>query len=246
MSKVYVVTGANRGIGLALVTELSSQGHKIIATARTPATATKLRALRNVSVVQAEMSDLKSLTRVAAEIAALAPEGIDELWNNAGANGNAGLVTDIDFVKYHEELAINVVAPGAITQGLLPLLRKKQTRKIVFITSIMGSGQTISSIIGNVLKGLPIPITEDVLGMSSYCSSKSALTMQAIGWNGALFKEGFVVAPIHPGWVRTDMARPEATLSVEESVAGLLKTIGDAKPVENLVLLNYNGETLPW
>jgi NAD(P)-dependent dehydrogenase (short-subunit alcohol dehydrogenase family) len=81
MSKVYVVTGANRGIGLALVIELSSQGHKIIATARTPEAATKLKALPNVSVVQAEMSDLKSLPRVVADIAVLAPEGIDELWN---------------------------------------------------------------------------------------------------------------------------------------------------------------------
>jgi hypothetical protein len=89
-------------------------------------------------------------------------------------------VSDIDFVKYHEELAINVVAPGAITQGLLPLLRKKQTRKIIFISSVMGSGQIASSIIGNVLKGVPIPVTEDFLRMSSYCSSKSALTMQAI------------------------------------------------------------------
>lgn len=46
--------------------------------------------------------------------------------------------------------------------------------------------------------------------------------------------------------VRTDLTLPHATLSVEESVTGLLKTIGDAKPVEDLVLLNYNGETLPW
>jgi hypothetical protein len=46
--------------------------------------------------------------------------------------------------------------------------------------------------------------------------------------------------------VRTDLTLPEATLSVEESVTGLLKTVGDAKPVADLVLLNYNGETLPW
>jgi hypothetical protein len=46
--------------------------------------------------------------------------------------------------------------------------------------------------------------------------------------------------------VRTDMALPTATLSVEESVDGLLKTIGDATPVEDLVLRNYNGDALPW
>jgi hypothetical protein len=46
--------------------------------------------------------------------------------------------------------------------------------------------------------------------------------------------------------VRTDLTLPHATLSVEESVTGLLKTIGDTELVEDLVLLNYNGETLPW
>ena len=86
MSKVYVVTGANRGIGLALVTELSRQGHTVIATARTPETATKLKVLQNFSIVQAEMSDLMSLPRVVADIAALAPDGIDELWNVCSSN----------------------------------------------------------------------------------------------------------------------------------------------------------------
>jgi NAD(P)-dependent dehydrogenase (short-subunit alcohol dehydrogenase family) len=82
MSKTIVVTGANRGIGLALATALTAQGHKVIATARTPHAATKLNALPNiVGVVQAEFSDLKSIPRVVADITALAPEGIDELWN---------------------------------------------------------------------------------------------------------------------------------------------------------------------
>jgi NAD(P)-dependent dehydrogenase (short-subunit alcohol dehydrogenase family) len=86
----------------------------------------------------------------------------------------------MDFVEYHKQLAINVVAPGAITQGLLPLLRKKQTKKIIFLSSAMGSGQLASSYIGRVLKGLPPPVTEDFLTMNAYSSSKSALTMLAI------------------------------------------------------------------
>jgi NAD(P)-dependent dehydrogenase (short-subunit alcohol dehydrogenase family) len=82
MSKVIVITGANRGIGLALAKAFSDQGHKVIATARKPEDAKQLRALPNViGIVKAEMADLPSLPRVAEEIAELAPDGIDELWN---------------------------------------------------------------------------------------------------------------------------------------------------------------------
>ncbi|KFY94886.1 hypothetical protein V500_03011, partial [Pseudogymnoascus sp. VKM F-4518 (FW-2643)] len=246
MSKTVVITGANRGIGLALATAFAAQGHKVIATARNPQVATKLNALPSlVGVVQAELSDLQSLPRVIADLSALAPEGIDELWNNAGSASVRGPLTEIDFVKFHEELAINVVAPGALLQGLLPLLQKRDTKKVVFMSSAMGSSTLASSIIGRVLKGEPKPVTEDFFDMNTYCCEKSALTMQAIGWNAALFPEGFTIVPIHPGWVRTDMAMPNADLSTDKAVDGLLKTIGAAKPTPDLVLLNYNGNTLP-
>lgn len=82
MSKIVVITGANRGIGLALATAFTSAGHFVIATARTPSAAHKLAALPNIlGIVKAEMSDLASFDGVAAEIARLAPDGIDELWN---------------------------------------------------------------------------------------------------------------------------------------------------------------------
>lgn len=82
MSKIIVVTGANRGIGLELTKTLASQGHKIIAVIRNPASATDLQALPNVlGVVKGDMADLVSLPKVAEDIATLAPEGIDELWN---------------------------------------------------------------------------------------------------------------------------------------------------------------------
>jgi NAD(P)-dependent dehydrogenase (short-subunit alcohol dehydrogenase family) len=83
-------------------------------------------------------------------------------------------------VKFHEELAVNVVAPGALLQGLLPLLRKRDTKKVVFTSSAMGSSTVASSIIGRVLKGEPKPATEDFFDMNTYCCEKSALTMQAI------------------------------------------------------------------
>jgi hypothetical protein len=65
-------------------------------------------------------------------------------------------------------------------QGLLPLLRKKDTKKVVFMSSAMGSSTITASIIGRVLKGEPKPITEDFFEMNTYCTEKSALTMQAL------------------------------------------------------------------
>lgn len=88
MSKIIVVTGANRGIGLALAQALGEQGHRIIATARNPETSTRLKVLPNViGTVQAEMSDLKSLPRAVSDIYRLAPDGIDELWNVREVDG---------------------------------------------------------------------------------------------------------------------------------------------------------------
>ncbi len=82
MSKVKVITGANRGIGLELVKVLSSHGDKIIATARDPDAATALKAIPNlVGIVKLDLGDLDSLAPAATEIARLAPDGIDELWN---------------------------------------------------------------------------------------------------------------------------------------------------------------------
>lgn len=82
MTKIVVITGANRGIGLALAKAMDGLGVKIIGTARRPEEATELKALANcIDVVQAEMADISSLPRVAEDIAKLAPDGIDELWN---------------------------------------------------------------------------------------------------------------------------------------------------------------------
>jgi hypothetical protein len=161
-----------------------------------------LKVLPNViGIVQAEMSDLKSLPRVVSDIYRLAPDGIDELWNvrevdgrnltycetntsrkiqNAGSTTVRGPLTEIDPIRFHEELGINVVAPVAITQGLLPLLRKRQTKKVVFMVSAMGSSQIASAMVGLTLKDQPKPVTEDYFPLNTYCSEKSALIMQAI------------------------------------------------------------------
>jgi NAD(P)-dependent dehydrogenase (short-subunit alcohol dehydrogenase family) len=82
MSKLIVITGANRGIGLEIAKLLSQKGIKIIGTARNPESATELKSLENVvGVVKADQGNVASYSQIAANIEKLAPEGIDELWN---------------------------------------------------------------------------------------------------------------------------------------------------------------------
>ncbi|RFU25197.1 hypothetical protein B7463_g11148, partial [Scytalidium lignicola] len=249
MPKIIVITGANRGIGLQLAKSLTAQGHRVIAVVRNPDAATTLKTFPHIlGIVKGKMGDLASLPRVAADIAKLAPEGIDELWNNAGQLSHRGPLTEVDPVKYREDLEVNVVSPSAFTNYLLPLLRKRQTKKIIFMSSAMGSTIIAEKFIRSRLKGENPPVTEDFLETMPYCVGKSALTMQALGWHGTLFPDGFTVIAIHPGWVQTDLTGGpgRAALTTEQSVTGVLETVGNAKHQEEFVLYNYNGQTLPF
>lgn len=113
---------------------------------------------------------------------------------------NSQPMEKIDPFGFQTELTVNVVAPSELTRHLLPLLRQKLTKKIIFMTSAMGSSTNAARFIGASLKGLNPVVTEDYFIQIPYSTTKSALTMQAIGWNGALFKEGFATIAIHPGW----------------------------------------------
>jgi NAD(P)-dependent dehydrogenase (short-subunit alcohol dehydrogenase family) len=91
----YIVTGANRGIGLEFVKQLSARGDTVFATARNPEAAKALQALaadRNVFIIPLEVTDVESIKAAAKEIDAKAPQGVDVLINNAGINA----------IRYHD------------------------------------------------------------------------------------------------------------------------------------------------
>jgi NAD(P)-dependent dehydrogenase (short-subunit alcohol dehydrogenase family) len=79
-----------------------------------------------------------------------------------------------------------------------------------------------------------------------YRASKAALNQMNRSLAAELAGEGFKCLAVHPGWVRTDMGGPNATLSVEESTRQILSTIGRAGAAENGGFFNFDGERLPW
>lgn len=87
-----------------------------------------------------DITSEESIKSALDEITKLAPNGIDELWNNAGRDSTRGYVTEpIDIQEWIAEYQTNVIGQTLVTRHLLPLLRKGQGKKIIFVSSAAAS-----------------------------------------------------------------------------------------------------------
>ncbi|KAK9469763.1 hypothetical protein V1512DRAFT_273601 [Lipomyces arxii] len=253
--KVFVVTGANRGIGLALATQLSAFG-KVIATVRSKeaAKSSPISSLKNVELVELDIGSESSIDAASEAIAALAPTGVDEVWNNAGVNNVAKVDPSISTVSYkalQRELEINSIGPVYFTSKLIPLLEKRDTKKILFITSMAGSL--------TIMSGMPDAI--DMLGVPYvYPTSKAALNYLGFFLHHYYGKKGFTVVLLHPGFVMSDMGKavipdPDAVslpfelLQPEQSAEKLIQTASTIQVTDKeyaFAVRNYDGSVLPF
>ncbi|KIW51852.1 hypothetical protein, variant 2 [Exophiala xenobiotica] len=230
MGRTIVITGANRGLGYELARQLSESA-VVIGTARNPSNAQKLRELKNVHVVGMDVASEESIKAAAEEIKKLAPDGINELWNNAARNGVKGPVTEeIDPKEWLAEFQTNVIGQSIVTRLLLPLLRKSQNAKVIFMSSGCGS---VTERTG-----------DDTLVV--YSCTKAALDMTVKYWHTALKKENIAVTAMDPGWVLTDMGGPEAQIEPEVSIKGMIKVVEELKPSSEPKLRTYDGSVHAW
>ena len=225
-SRSVLITGANRGIGLELARQYSESGWRVIGTARAPDEATELSSLNNTRVLQLDVTDQESVTRFAGE---LGDEPVDVLINNAGILPMMNSVPKIDLDVFSNILAVNTIGPVRVTQAVLPNLREGKLKKIINITSNLGS------------------IAENTSGQFyGYRESKAALNMFTRSLAAELRGEGFTCVVLHPGWVQTDMGGPQAPVPVEESAAGLRKVIDTLALEDSGTFRTWRGETLDW
>ena len=220
-----LITGANRGIGRALALELAARGHAVIAASR--------RAAEppfddpGPSQISLDVTDRRSI-RAAAET--LRDEALDILINNAGIFGPRGAgLGRIDDAAWHEVMATNVIGAYRVSEAFLPHLRRGAARKLVTLSSRMGS-------MGANTSG----------GEYVYRSSKAAVNAVMRSLAVDLAPEKFTVAVLHPGWVRTDMGGRAATLDVETSARGLAEVILGLTPDQSGGFFNYDGAPLVW
>ena len=226
-----LITGTNRGLGLEFVQQYLQRGERVIATCRNPDESDALQELAAsnpiLSLLPLEVSDAQSMA-VFAE--AIKDEAIDVFINNAGVYGprdaNFGNVSGED---WEEVLKINSIAPILLTQLIIGSLRQGSEQKLVYITSKMGS-------------------IDDNRGGGSYIyrSSKTALNSAVKSLSVDLADEGFSVALLHPGWVRTDMGGPNGLIDAPESVSGMISVIDNLSAANSGQFFNYDGNVIPW
>jgi NAD(P)-dependent dehydrogenase (short-subunit alcohol dehydrogenase family) len=231
-SSTYFITGCNRGLGLEFVQQLLARGERVIATCRDIATATDLTALTlehsgQLSLVEMDVSDEASMREA---VALLNDEAIDVFINNAGVYGprdaNFG---NVDGPAMAEVLYTNAVAPVLLTQLLIDNVRKGSGKKLVYVSSKMGS-------IADNGRG----------GSYIYRSSKTALNSIVKSLALDFAPEGIAAATLHPGWVRTDMGGPNGLIDAPESVSGMLNVIDGLSVANTGQFFNYDGATIAW
>ncbi|ALK08222.1 SDR family oxidoreductase [Blastochloris viridis] len=226
----YLITGANRGIGLGIVEQLVLRGERVFVCARNPdVDPLAVLAGKHPGQVTLHRLDVTDQASVDALADAIAGQPLDVLINNAGIHGpeRQGAL-DMDFEGFARTLAVNTLAPLRVSQALVSNLEAGIKPRIVMISSIMGQ--------------LARPMPGDV----AYCTSKTALNkvMQALALE--LKDAGIAVAAVHPGWVKTDMGGPQAPLAVAESARNLIATIDALTLAQTGSFFNYDGTPLAW
>ncbi len=224
-----LITGSNRGIGLKFAEEYSKLGWHVIATCRNPSHANKLNQLAkdfgSIEIYPLEVSNSDQIHELAD---ALKNKPIDVLINNAGIHRSCTLGS-IDKQAWLESFTINSIAPYEVTIHLLDNILQGSLKKVISITSKMGS------------------IDDNTSGGSYiYRSSKTALNSIMRSLEHDLGHHGIATLTLHPGWVKTDMGGMGAWINVAESVAGMIKQIEKLNLSNAGRYVDYAGKKINW
>jgi NAD(P)-dependent dehydrogenase (short-subunit alcohol dehydrogenase family) len=224
-----VITGANRGIGLELTRQYLEGGQEVVAAVRSPEKAKELQALKErhpkLTVLACDVSDEQSVRRAAGQV----PGPVDVLINNAGVMGHYASLEELDLEDAAQTFSANALGPVRVTRALLPQLRQSQVKKVMNITSGMGS-------IGDNRSG----------GAYAYRMSKAALNMATRSMAVDLKDDGILVAVINPGWVKTDMGGAGAPTAVKDSVAGIRAQVEGLTAAKSGEFLDFSGKRWEW
>jgi len=217
-----IVTGANRGIGLALTRTLKKRGGSVIAACRKSSSD-----LQNLDVEVVGGVDVASAKGVEKLVASVGDRPVDLLVNNAGILTLDGSLDAPKFDDMLMQFEVNAVGPVRVTSAL----RKNfnEGSKVAFITSRMGS------------------ITDNTSGgMYGYRMSKAALNIAAVSIACDLREAGVAVIILHPGMVKTNMIGGQGEIEPDAAAAGLLEQIDQLTLESTGSFLHQTGEALPW
>lgn len=208
MNKIALITGANKGIGFETARQLLALSYTVLVGARDAEKGRAAAATLGTGAhfVYLDMTKSTSFQEVASQIEAEFGK-LDVLVNNAGIGLDWGVPpSEVSVEQLRETYETNVFGVIALTQAMLPLLKKSASGRIVNLTSNIGSLTNQST--SRELK--------DYVGAVAYCSSKSALNMFTVLLAKELRETNIKVNSAHPGWVQTDMGGEQAPMKIED------------------------------
>ena len=232
-TKTVLITGANRGLGFALVKEyLAKKDWVVLACCRSPDKADNLHALQNDNLKIHEL-DVTSDESVNALKKDIGDHCIDVLINNAGIfgshfEGENSSDKAVDYDVWATVFAVNTMGPLRVSQAFMDNIKNADAPKIITISSQMGS------------------LNRKSAGYYPYRSSKAAVNkvMQTLAYE--LQDENVIVTMIHPGWVKTDMGGENAEITAETSAQGIAQVISNLTIKDSGKFYQYDGSEHPW
>lgn len=226
-----LITGANRGLGLALVTFGLQNGHTVYAGVR-EVDEKKISHLKGLSDQFPGRLTILSVdvTRAESVLAAIQQVGekLDVIINNAGIlNERDNNIEDLDIEAFKLAFEVNTLGPIRVIKHFLPLLKKGEKQSIINISSDSASLSNVSN------KDYP------------YGLSKAALNMFSEKLHLELKENDIQVVAIHPGWMHTDMGGDSAPTNPIDSAKGIYKIITERNFMNShSVFADYRGKPL--
>ena len=232
-----LISGANRGLGLEFTRQYLDDNWRVIALCRDTDAAMDLSDLgatyATLEIFQCDVGDFEAIDEIAQ---GLRGRTIDVLLNNTGVFGPKRKADGdfrqsfghIDFDILSDVLRVNTLAPLKIVEALVDNVLAGEQKKIVIITSKLGS------------------IANTSPGLYAYRTSKAAVNMVMATLARELGPRGGIVAALNPGWVQTDMGGADANLTAAESIGRMRQVIAGLTIEQSGAFLDYDGSTIAW
>lgn len=231
--KTVLITGANRGIGLAFAQQYANDDWNVLACSRQPDQRGSLYELASqrpnqVKLYALDVVDHGQIDQLSERLSGIS---IDLLINNAGIypKSGAGEFGEIDYEAWMDTFHVNTMAPLKLVESFISHITRSKLKTIVTITSKMGS------------------VADNKSGGSYiYRSSKAAVNIVMKSLAIDLKSSGITSILLHPGWVRTDMGGAEGLISAHQSVAGMRKVIDRLTLDDSGSFYAFDGQIVPW